>query len=134
MDFGSGPGPTLSAMFEDVGHSMTLYDPFYASDQSALDKRYDFITATEVVEHLHEPGRELERLWACLKPGGLLAVMTSLADDCEAFAKWHYIQDPTHVCFFHQETFKWWAAERQAGLTFADNDVMLFYKPESRMA
>lgn len=79
LDFGSGPGPTLSVMFEEIGHSMSIYDHFYAQDLSVLDKPYDFITATEVVEHLHYPGKELDRLWACLKPGGHLGIMTKLA-------------------------------------------------------
>jgi hypothetical protein len=29
LDFGSGPEPTLSMMFEEAGHSMTLFDYFY---------------------------------------------------------------------------------------------------------
>ena len=130
MDFGSGPGPTLSKMFEEVGHSMTIYDHFYARDPSVLEKQYDFITATEVVEHLHNPKKELDRLWACLKPGGWgwLGIMTKLALDSDAFARWHYKNDPTHVCFFSRSTFEWLAAQWQAELTFADKDVILFCK------
>jgi hypothetical protein len=78
LDFGSGPGPTLSLMFEEAGHRMTIYDHFYAPTSSTLDQPYDFITATEVVEHLHRPGLELERLWSLLNPSGLLGVMTQL--------------------------------------------------------
>lgn len=76
LDFGSGPWPTVSIMFEEIGHSMAIYDHFYARNPSALEKQYDFITATEVVEHLHNPQNELDRLWACLKPGGRLGIMT----------------------------------------------------------
>ena len=46
---------------------MSLYDPFFFPDRTRLSRRYDFITATEVVEHLHRPGEELERLWAMLR-------------------------------------------------------------------
>ena len=28
LDFGSGPGPTLSVMFEEVGHNLSIYDYF----------------------------------------------------------------------------------------------------------
>ena len=31
-------------------------------------------TATEVVEHLRHPGKELDRLWSLLKPGGNLGI------------------------------------------------------------
>ena len=69
LDFGSGPKPTLSVMFEEAGHCMTTFDYFYENVPSAFERQYDFITATEVVEHLHNPKEELERLWACLKQG-----------------------------------------------------------------
>jgi SAM-dependent methyltransferase len=128
LDFGSGPGPTLSVMFEQAGHSMAIYDHFYARDPSVLEGRYDFITATEVVEHLHNPEGDLDKLWSCLKPGGWLGIMTKLALGREAFANWHYINDPTHVCFFSRTTFEWLARKWQAKVTFADKDVILFHK------
>ena len=62
LDFGSGPGPTLSIMFEEAGHTVSLYDYFYANDRSVLQQSYDFITTSEVVEHLHQPKYELEVL------------------------------------------------------------------------
>lgn len=128
LDFGSGPGPTLSVMFEEVGHCMALYDPFYARQPSVLEKQYDFITATEVVEHLHDPKKELDRLWTCLKPGGRLGIMTKLVLDHEAFARWHYKNDLTHVCFFSRTTFEWLADRWEAELTFAGQDVILLDK------
>ncbi len=128
LDFGSGPGPTLSVMFEEVGHSMAIYDHFYAPTPAALDAPYDFITATEVVEHLHHPRHELDRLWAILKPGGILGIMTQLVPDQEAFAEWYYKRDPTHVCFFSSTTIAWLATQWQATLTFEGTDAMLFFK------
>ena len=129
LDFGAGPGPTLSVMFEEIGHRVSVYDKFYAEDPALLERQYDFITATEVVEHLHDPGCTLDMLWGCLKPGGRLGIMTKLALDRKAFARWHYKNDPTHVCFFSQETFEWLAECWQATLTFIDKDVILLDKP-----
>lgn len=134
LDFGSGPGPTLSVMFEEVGHKMSIYDPFYAPDSMVLDHRtlprpYDFITATEVLEHLHDPRAELDRLWSCLRPGGWLGVMTKLALGPDAFATWHYKNDRTHVCFFSQSTFRWLAKRWTAELTFVGRDVILLRRP-----
>jgi len=125
LDFGCGPGPTLSLMFKEAGFPMEIYDPFYADQPHLLEQQYDFITATEVVEHLHDPKRELERLWCCLKPKGKLGIMTKLVIDREAFAHWHYKNDLTHVCFFSLSTFEWLAAQWQAELTFFDKDVVL---------
>jgi len=128
LDFGCGPGPTLSVMFEEAGYIMSLYDPFYATDRSVLKNQYDFITATEVVEHLHSPAFELNLLWSLLKPGGWLGIMTKLALDKEAFTPWHYKDDPTHVCFFSKETMEWLASIWKTKPLYFGNDVILFQK------
>jgi hypothetical protein len=128
LDFGCGPGPALAAMFRESGHTMALYDPFYAPDSSVLNGSYDFISATEVVEHLHLPGDELSRLWRLLAAGGTLGVMTKLVLDRQAFSRWHYKNDPTHVCFFSRQTWQWWAKKYGARLSFAAADVILLGK------
>ena len=128
LDFGSGPGPTLSLIFEEAGHQMSVYDPFYAPNPKVLSRQYDFITATEVVEHLRSPGQELARLWSCLLDGGWLGVMTKLVLDREAFSTWHYKNDLTHICFFCRQTFLWWAEQHGAELVFAGNDVVLLQR------
>lgn len=133
LDFGCGPGPTLSKMFEKAGHSVKLYDLYYNYDPSVFQESYDFITLSEVAEHLGQPGRELDRLWDCLLPGGWLAIMTKRVRDQEAFRAWHYITDPTHICFFSESTFRWlaakWSTPRHAAtLVVAGADVVLIGK------
>jgi SAM-dependent methyltransferase len=126
LDFGCGPGPALAQMLRAAGRSTALYDPYYAPDESVWSRTYDFITATEVFEHLYRPQDELERLFAALRPGGLLALMTSLAPPPERFAAWHYHRDPTHVCFYRHATFRYVAARWAALLSFpADNVIFL---------
>lgn len=87
-------------MFEEQGAQVSLFDKFYYPDDSVLAKQYDFVTATEVWEHLSDPRLNLELLWQCVKPGGVLGVMTKLVRDAEAFKSWHYKNDPTHIIFF----------------------------------
>lgn len=128
LDFGSGPGPTLSVMFEEAGHHVSLYDTYYAPDISVFDKKYDFVTTSEVVEHLKNPGDEFDRLWNCLKPQGCLGIMTKLVIDRKAFARWHYKNEPTHICFYSQETFRWLADLWNVQVEFADKDVSIFLK------
>jgi hypothetical protein len=125
LDFGSGPGPTLSVMLAEAGHDISLYDPFYAPDTSTLRGQYDFITASEVVEHLQRPGKELALLWSLLRPGGYLGLMTRLVRDAGAFAAWHYKNDITHVCFFSTATWQWWSASVEANLEILGDDVIL---------
>lgn len=128
LDFGSGPGPTLSNMLEEYGYTVRLYDCFYADDKGVLKKKYDFITATEVFEHLRNPIETIELLWQRLKPGGIFGIMTKLVIDKEAFSTWHYITDRTHICFFSVKTFKWLANKLEAKIEFIGNDVIILYK------
>lgn len=130
LDFGSGPGPTLSRMFEEGGHHMALYDPCYAPDATVLERHYDFITASEVVEHLARPGTELDRLWGRLRPGGWLGLMTKLVRDAQAFAHWHYKADPTHIVFWSRETFTWLAGHWGTRAEILGADVILLRKPD----
>jgi SAM-dependent methyltransferase len=130
LDFGSGPGPTLSVMLQEAGHRVDLFDPAYADNSAVFEKRYDFITASEVVEHLHDPAGWLQRLWDCLRPGGVLGVMTKLVSDPAAFADWHYIRDPTHVCFFSTQTFEWLADRWTARHEQVAADVTLLTRPK----
>jgi len=125
LDFGSGPGPTLSVMFEELGYKMTIYDKFYANLPECLTQHYDFITATEVFEHLQQPHNALNQLWQALKPNGYLGIMTKLVRDHAAFTNWHYKNDLTHVIFFSHKTFNWLAAQWHAEVTFIDNDVII---------
>jgi len=129
LDFGCGPGPALAHMLRDAGHRVELYDSFYYPDSRVLVDSYDFVSASEVVEHLHQPGPELERLWGLLRGGGVLAVMTKLVLDEAAFSRWHYKNDPTHVVFFSQQTWQWWAQQNSARLEQHGADVVLLHKP-----
>ena len=76
-------------------------------------------------------GHELERLWSLLQPGGWLGIMTKLVSDQTAFANWHYKNDPTHVCFFSADTWRWWAREHDASLEILGADVILLRRGES---
>ncbi|MCH2179101.1 MAG: class I SAM-dependent methyltransferase [Mariniblastus sp.] len=136
LDFGCGPGPTLSLMLTEAGHKVDLYDPFYNNQlEGVLDHQdsadqppYDFITASEVVEHLRAPGMELERLWSLLKPNGILGIMTKRVRNLESFSKWHYKNDRTHISFFSANSFQWLANKWSACLDFHGEDVVLIRK------
>lgn len=131
LDFGCGPAPLLAKILEAAGHRVELFDAYYAPDKGAVERDYDFIVATEVVEHLSAPGDVLERLWGRLRAGGTLALMTKLVISPERFAGWHYTRDPTHICFFSASTFRWLAQRLQADLQFAASDVILLKKTGS---
>lgn len=129
LDFGCGPGPALAQMLREAGHTVDLYDHFFAQNKAVFERDYDFITASEVLEHLRDPRQELDRLRGLLRPGGILGVMTKLVRDRQSFTTWHYIRDPTHVSFFSRKTLDWLAEEWQADLSLHGNDVALFTMP-----
>lgn len=133
LDFGCGPGPALVAMAREAGFHMDAYDPFYAPDASVFKRRYDFITCTEVAEHLFSPLDELERLWGMLNPGGALVIQTGRVLDDTRFRAWHYRRDPTHVVFFADASFAWLAQRWNARLTLPHADVAVLEKSTDKL-
>jgi hypothetical protein len=128
LDFGCGPGPTLSIMLEEAGHTMELYDIYYHPETSVLERTYDFMTATEVIEHLYHPDKVWQQWLNLVKPNGWIGLMTKLVIDVEAFAGWHYKNDLTHVVFFSRQTFQFLAERDKLELEFFGNDVILLRK------
>ncbi len=126
LDFGCGPGPTLSVMFEEQGCPMSTYDPCFFPNRTVLDGKFSFVTATEVVEHFQRPSHSWDQMWACIEPGGLLGIMTKLVIDRDAFSRWHYKDDETHLCFYSRETLAWIAKRWGAALEVLGKDVFIF--------
>ena len=128
MDFGCGPDPALAAMLREAGHAVALYDPLFHPDPEALQRRYAFITCSEVVEHFHHSAREFARLDALLKPGGWLAIQTTFQTDDATFARWNYRRDPTHVVFYRPRTFERIALRHDWQLFFPSRNIALMRK------
>jgi SAM-dependent methyltransferase len=128
LDYGCGPGPTLSVMLREQGFVMSDCDPFFAADAEALRRTYDFITCTETIEHFHRPAEEFARLDRLLRPGGWLGVMTQMLTDPERFVTWRYVLDPTHVCFYGEQTMRWIAGRHEWTLLRPAPGVALFRK------
>ncbi|HIC43897.1 MAG TPA: class I SAM-dependent methyltransferase [Sulfurimonas sp.] len=128
LDFGSGPGPTLSKMFEEGGFKMNIYDHFYAKDEKVLHEGYDFITSSEVVEHLYEPKEVLDALWAIINKEGILCLLTQPYPSKENFSSWYYKNDPTHVCFFSKESMEFLANKWMSNLEIVGKDIFIFRK------
>lgn len=131
LDFGAGPGPTLSVMLTERGHPTAVYDPFYAPDAQALERTYDFVTCTETAEHFHEPAVEFARLSQRVRPGGWLGVMTKFVPVDRPFGQWHYLRDPTHVSFYSTDTLQWIARSYGWSLIVPRDDVALFHVPRT---
>ncbi len=125
LDMGCGPAPALAQQFERQGHNMALYDLYYFADKQVLEQTYDFVTCTEVIEHIAEPKPFIETLLQMLKPGSPLGLMTKLVISPDRFAIWHYKNDPTHICFYSRKTFEYIANHYQLKLEFIGQDVII---------
>ena len=131
LDYGCGPGPALAAMLGVAGHQVRLYDPFYYPDSGPLGETYEFITCTEVIEHMHHPSEEFRRMDTLLHPGGLLGVMTVFQTDDARFVDWHYRRDPTHVVFYRESTLAFIANKMGWTIEIPRRNVAIFQKPDA---
>lgn len=126
LDFGCGPGPALVAMAGEAGFQMSAYDPLFANDPALLEQRYAFVTCTEVVEHLHHPKHTWRTLANLLETPGWLVVMTQLVTSAEAFKRWRYKDDVTHVAFYAESTLRFVAQTHGLRFQLTSDDVALF--------
>ncbi len=128
LDFGCGPGPTICHMANEHGIKVCNYDLYYFNQPELLERQYDFITMTEVIEHIADPKLLFVKLDTLLKREGLLAIMTKRVMDIQAFSNWHYKNDPTHICFYSIKTFEWIALKLEWRLEVIDKDVIFLHK------
>lgn len=123
LDFGCGPGPTVSTLLRRAGHHCADYDPLYRNDPALLEQTYDFVISTEVVEHLRSPAPTLQRVFD-LAP--IVVLMTKRTTTAAAFATWHYHHDPTHIVFYADATMRWLAEQHRRHVVFTSADVAVF--------
>lgn len=124
LDFGCGPGPTISVMMSERGHDMKNYDPFFCDDKSVFNETFQFITCTEVLEHMFRPMVELKLMVSLLEQEGVLGLMTEFREDVD-FKTWWYKNDPTHICFYSKKTFKWIADQLNCLVEFHGSSVAI---------
>ncbi len=126
LDFGCGPTTLLADILKEDGFAMEVFDPFYETDSSVLDNKYDFIVSTEVVEHLNDPLPEFKKLLAMLNKNGILAIMTKPYENSIDFKTWNYKNDRTHIGFYSIDTFDWLAGELGIKYDQFEKDIFVF--------
>lgn len=119
LDFGCGPVPTLSKILEKIGFTCDEYDPIFFPE--VLKEPYDFIFATECFEHFFLPAKELQQIKQLLTSDGYLIIMTERYNDIPQFKSWYYAKDPTHVSFFHKQSFDFICKKYGFKLLFSDS-------------
>lgn len=123
LEFGSGPSPVLAELLSKrEGAKMDIYDLFYAPEKVYEGKQYDFITSTEVIEHIENPIELFEFFKSHLKSGGILSVMTYFSKPTDVFLDtWHYMRDITHISFYSPQNLEYIAQKVGFELIFQDS-------------
>ena len=128
LDYGCGHGPVLAQMLKLDGLKVDLYDPFFYPNKEIFNKKYNFITCTEVVEHFFDPYKQFNNLDKLLKKNAWLAIMTTFYQQNIAFKNWYYRRDPTHVIFYSEETFRFIANKKKWKCEINQTNVVLMKK------
>jgi hypothetical protein len=130
LDFGSGPSPVLAQMLTDTyGYTMDIYDLFYSPHKSYINKTYDLITVTEVVEHLENPLDYLSLFRDHLNENGILSIMTQFHhNNDEDFLDWHYIRDRSHISFCNECTFEIIAKKLDLNIIYSDHKKFVTFR------
>ncbi len=128
LDFGSGDSETLANLFIANNHSCSSFDIFYRNNPKLLNQNYDFVSASEVVEHLNNPNKELKRLASLINRNGYLGIMTTKLVAKEQFANWWYKNDPTHICFYSNKTFNFIATWLSFEIIYNKETVIILKK------
>ncbi len=129
LDYGCGPGPVLAMLMNKRGFSTKTYDRHFPHDYDALEHKYDLITSTEVFEHFHDPVSEMKKICDLLNPNGILSIMTSVPPHGEAFLKWGYRRERTHISFYTRKSLEQLAKAVDMKVIFHDEKrVTVFQK------
>ncbi len=130
LDFGSGPNPVLANIMTHQGFQVDHYDKFFAPEKVYVDKKYDLITSTEVIEHISEVQETMALFSEHLQEGGYLALMTQFhPNEKEAYLKWWYRRDPTHISFFRPHALQTLAQQHHFQYISGDEKkIILFQK------
>ena len=83
LDYGCNQGLFLLFLSQLGYNNVFGYDPYIDrySDTKILEKKYDFITAYDVLEHVEDPNKTSAELASLLNRDGIIVVVTPNADE-----------------------------------------------------
>lgn len=78
------------------------------------DSEVEFILAQDIIEHLPDKIATMNELWRILQPKGVVHIVVPTSNGPGAF------QDPTHVSYWNENSFKYYEHGNPYRETFAD--------------
>lgn len=98
--------PDEIARWQKEGYNVMVAD----AEMFQVGRSFDVVVAADVIEHLSNPGRFIERAWEHLHPEGLLCITTpnalSLNNAVKGLAGLHVQVNPEHTCWFDRWTLR----------------------------
>lgn len=123
LDYGCGTEPVFAKILRQKEYSVDTYDKYFAPQRVYQEKTYDLVTLTEVLEHIADPTKLFALLAKHVRPGGYIAFMTLFhPENDEAFLKWWYRRDPTHISFYSIKTIDYLCKSSNMALLFTDRE------------
>lgn len=128
LDYGAGKGSPLANLFAEKKIKVYEFDPYFKNHLHLLEKKYDLVMATEVVEHFRRPNEDFQKMLSLVKDRGMLALMTQFHQGVDHFQNWWYARDLTHVCFYSKKTFHFFAEIQGLKISYLQTPVALFLR------
>ena len=136
LDYGGGRG-RLGEELEKLGfRSTTTFDPHHPECNISPTKRFDLVTAFEVVEHVADQLTLFENFSRFMKPNGLLLVTTMLQPDdiLQQGANWWYAcPRNAHMTFHTASSLEITLSTIGLKLVSLTQEIHLGYTSESQM-
>ncbi len=126
LDYGAGRTKTLGTLLENAGFQISTYDVYFNPDKIVLNREYDLVTATEVVEHFQDLEYEWTVLLKLVKKGGILAISTLFTPS--ELKDWWYLRDITHYHFYGERTFEGLAMKHRLEILYTDHKSIIVFK------
>ena len=133
LDFGCGPSISIEKIFEEKDIKCDSFDPFFfPNDEFLVQESYDFLTCSEVIEHIVHSKQDLQRMISLVKVGGVLGIMTESPPEKKEFQNWWYKKDPTHIRFFSDQTFQTIAQMFSLEILYRGKSVVVYRRIHGR--
>ena len=120
LDYGCGSGMLIGQLRRMGYGDVHGFDPYSRDfqNETVLQRRYDFVIAQDVIEHVEEPAALLEKLVDLTAPGGVICIGTPNAEGID-LTKWqtyiHSLHQPYHLHILSATILRRMAEDR--GLT-----------------
>ncbi len=108
LDYGSGNN-FFEKELTDKGYNVESFDPLFHDIKKFKNKKYDVITAFEVLEHSNKPVDTLNEIYSFLKPNGKILITTLVNDILQGKRDpnyWYLAPRNGHVAMFSNKSLE----------------------------